>query len=111
MKFQLWKLGFALTWYENAVPQLSCDSLNQKDHCGSCAALQKLKNEIAHFALRFYWLERSLHCAFDIMLFVPTSAHVKQTRFTHLHQQYHPGNRKHEFLSVPIPEQIFKYTA
>ena len=46
VKFQLRKLGCALTWYEDAVPQLrNCVALqlNQKVHCGSCAALQKLK--------------------------------------------------------------------
>ena len=46
VKFKLRKLGCALTWYENAVPQLrNCVALqlNQKAHCGSCAALQKLK--------------------------------------------------------------------
>ena len=46
VKFLLRKVGFALTWYENAVPQLqSCVALqlNQKVHCGSCATLQKLK--------------------------------------------------------------------
>ena len=46
VKFQLRKLGCALTWYKNAVPQLrNCVALqlNQKVHCGSCAALQKAK--------------------------------------------------------------------
>ena len=45
-KFQLRKLGCALTWYENAVSQLQnrvALQLNQKVYCGSCAALQKLK--------------------------------------------------------------------
>ena len=44
--FQLRKLGCALTWYENVVPQLrNCVALqlNQKVHCGSCAALQRAK--------------------------------------------------------------------
>ena len=47
VKFQLRKLGCALTWYKNDVPQLrNCAALqlNQKVHCGSCAALQKQKN-------------------------------------------------------------------
>ena len=42
VKFQLRKLGCAFTWYENAVPQLRnrvALQLNQKVHCGSCAAL------------------------------------------------------------------------
>ena len=46
VKFPLQKLGCALTWYENAVPQLrNCVALqlNQKVHCGSSAALQKAK--------------------------------------------------------------------
>ena len=46
VKFQLRKLGCALTWYENAVPQLQncvAHQLNQKAHSESCAALQKLK--------------------------------------------------------------------
>ena len=46
VKFILRKVGCALTWYGNAVPQLrNCAALqlNQKVHCGSCAALQKLK--------------------------------------------------------------------
>ena len=45
-KIQLRKLGCALTWYENPIPQLrNCVALqlNQKVNCGSCAALQKLK--------------------------------------------------------------------
>ena len=56
LKFQLRKLDCALTWYENAVPQLQncvANQLNQKSHRGSSAALQKLKKKIAHFALRF----------------------------------------------------------
>ena len=46
MKFQLRNLGCTLTWHENAFPQLpDCVALqlNQKGHCGSWAALQKLK--------------------------------------------------------------------
>ena len=46
VKFRLRKLGCALTWYENTVPQLrNCVALqlNQKVHSGSCAALQKAK--------------------------------------------------------------------
>ena len=46
VKFQLRKLGCALTWYEKTVSQLrNCVALqlNQKVHCGSCAALQKEK--------------------------------------------------------------------
>ena len=46
VKFQLRKLDCALTWNENAVPQLqNCVvlQLNQKLDCESCAALQKLK--------------------------------------------------------------------
>ena len=46
-KFQLQKLGCALTWYENAAPKLrNCVALqlNQKVHRGSCAALQEAKN-------------------------------------------------------------------
>ena len=52
VKFQLWKLGCALTWYENAVAQLrNCAALqlNQKVYCGSCAALQKLKKSNCAF--------------------------------------------------------------
>ena len=40
-------IGCILTWYKNAIPQLrNCVvlELNQKVHCGSCDALQKLKN-------------------------------------------------------------------
>ena len=58
VKFELRKLGCALTWYENTVPQLrNCVALqlNQKVHCGSCAALQKVKN---------------LNCAFCAALFL-----------------------------------------
>ena len=46
VKFPLRKLGCAFTWYENAAPQLwNCVALqlNQKVHCGGCAALQKIK--------------------------------------------------------------------
>ena len=46
VKFWLRKLSSALTWYENAVPQLrNCAALqlNQKVHCVSCAARQKAK--------------------------------------------------------------------
>ena len=46
VKFELRKLGCALTWYENTVPQLrNCVALQriQKVHCGSCTALQKAK--------------------------------------------------------------------
>ena len=42
VKFQLQKLDCALTWHENAVPQLQNGSalqLNQKVHWGSCIAL------------------------------------------------------------------------
>ena len=57
VKFQLRKLGCALTWYENAVPQLRngvAHQLNQKAHCESCAALQKLKKNKL----------RNMRCAF-----------------------------------------------
>ena len=57
VKFQLRKLGCALTWYENAVLQLrNCVALqlHEKIFCESCAAPQKLKNKVAHFAQRFY---------------------------------------------------------
>ena len=46
VKFQLRKLGCALTWYENAVPQWrNCIALqlNKKAQCECCAVLQKLK--------------------------------------------------------------------
>ena len=46
VKFQLRKLGCALTWYKTVVPQLSnCVALqrNQKVYLGSCTALQQLK--------------------------------------------------------------------
>ena len=46
VKFQLRELGCALTWYENAAPQLLnfiALQLNQKAHCESCAAPQKLR--------------------------------------------------------------------
>ena len=46
VKFQLRKLGCALAWYENVIPQLrnwAALQLNQKVHCVSSAALQKLK--------------------------------------------------------------------
>ena len=42
VKFQLRKLGCALTWYENAVPRLRiCVALqlHEKVHCETCAAL------------------------------------------------------------------------
>ena len=55
--FQLQKLGCALTWYENAIPQLrNCVALqlHEKVHCERCAALQKLKNIKLHI----------LRCAF-----------------------------------------------
>ena len=53
VKFQLRKLGCALTWYKNAVPQLQnpnpqLQNPNPQLRCAStksksCAALQKLK--------------------------------------------------------------------
>ena len=52
VKFQLRKLGCALTLYKKAVPQLrNCVALqlNQKVHCRSCAALQKAKKLICAF--------------------------------------------------------------
>ena len=82
VKFQLRKLGCALTWYKNAIPQLqNCVALqlNQKVHCGSCAVLQKFKElncefcaalklveKIAGFvALRFWYnVIRALLCGF-----------------------------------------------
>ena len=69
LKFQLWKLGCPLTWQENVVPQLRnylALQLNQKAHCGGCAVLKKLKKLNCKLCAL-------LRCAFDIMLFVPTS--------------------------------------
>ena len=80
MKFQLRKLGCALTWYENTVPQLrNCVALqlNQKVYCESCAALQKLKKIKSRILPCAFsgWKDRCalLRCAFGIMLFVPIS--------------------------------------
>ena len=80
VKFRLRKLGCALTWYENTVPQLrNCVALqlNQKVYCGSCAALQKAKKiKLRILRCAFAgWKDRCalLRCAFDVMLFVPTS--------------------------------------
>ena len=54
VKFQLRKLGFILTLYEIAVPQLRNSvalQLNQKIHCGSCASeIKKIKLRILRFA-------------------------------------------------------------
>ena len=46
VKSQLRKLGCALAWYKNVPQWQNCvaPQLNQIVHCGSCAALQKLKN-------------------------------------------------------------------
>ena len=68
VKFRLRKLGCALTWYENAVPQLlNCAALqlNQKVHCGSCAALAKLKKLSCEFRAAFLLVEKivALSCA------------------------------------------------
>ena len=75
VKFQLRKLGCALTWFENAVMQLqNCVAfqLNQKVYSGSCAAFQKLKTLNCAFKIDkivvLFW-----HCAFHIMFFVPIS--------------------------------------
>ena len=56
VKFRLRKLGCALTWYENAVPL----QLNQKDHCGSCAALQKAKKIKLRICAALLLVEKSL---------------------------------------------------
>ena len=50
VKFQLRKLDCALTWYENAVPQLrNCVALqlNEKVHCETCAALLQVEKIVA----------------------------------------------------------------
>ena len=87
VKFQLRKLGCALTWYENAVLQLrNCVALqlNEKVHCESWAALQKLKKiKLRILRCAFTgWKDRCalLSCAFGIMLFVPTSVDLKYLR-------------------------------
>ena len=51
VKFQLRKLGWVLTWYKNAVPQLqNCVALqlNQKFLYRSCAKHRKLKKIKLH---------------------------------------------------------------
>ena len=61
VKFQLRKLGYALTWYENAVPQLrNCITLqlNQKVHCPSSAALQKVKKLNCEFCAALLLVEK-----------------------------------------------------
>ena len=83
MKFRLRKLDCALTWCENAVPQLrNCVALqlNQKAHCGSCAGLQKSKKFNCAFCAALSLVEKIiwLCCAFDIMLFLPTSVEYQQ---------------------------------
>ena len=65
---KLRKLGCALTWYENAFPQLqNCAALqlNQKVHCGSCAAFQKLQKLNGAFGAALLLAEKivSLCCA------------------------------------------------
>ena len=75
VKSRWWKLGCALTWYENVVLQLRCASTESKSSLWKLRYASEIKkNQIALFALRFYCLKRSLRCAFLIMLFVPTSA-------------------------------------
>ena len=62
-KFQLQKLGCALTWHKNAVLQLrNCVvlQLNQKVHSGSCAVLQKLQKLICAYCAALLQVKRSL---------------------------------------------------
>ena len=77
----MWKLDWALSWYKNVVPQLWNSvalQLNQKVHCRSCAAFQKLKKFNCAFCAEVLVVETDrcalLRYAFDIMSFVPTSA-------------------------------------
>ena len=73
VKFRLRKLGCALTWNENTVPQLRCASTESKTSLRKlrCASeSKKIKLRI----LRGAFTGRKDRCAFDIMLFVPTSA-------------------------------------
>ena len=68
VKIQLRKLGCALSWCENAVPQLRNGvalQLNQKVLCGSCAALQKLKKLSCAFCAALLLVEKivALCCA------------------------------------------------
>ena len=63
MKFQLQKLGCALTWYENAIPQLLCASTESKSSLHTlrwASEIKKIKLDI-------------LRSAFAIMLLVPIS--------------------------------------
>ena len=68
VKFQLRKLGCALAWSGNAIPQLrKCVALqlNQKVHCESCTALQKLKKINCAFCAVLLLVEKivRLRCA------------------------------------------------
>ena len=68
-----------------AMAKLCCMSTELKSlaYRGSCAQVQKLKKLNCAFCavLLVYWLKRSLRCAFDIKLLVPTSAAGRQTWF------------------------------
>ena len=68
VKFLLGKLGCALTWCENDVPQLrNCVALqlNEEVRCGSFAALQKLKKLNCTFCAALLDVEKivALCCA------------------------------------------------
>ena len=91
--FQLWKLGCALTWHENAIPlgtkvRLRFDSARKRQEL-RCALteskswLQKLRcaSEVKKIELRILRCAFTVskdRCAFDIILFFPTSAFYLQ---------------------------------
>ena len=80
MKFQLRKLGCALTCYEDAVPKLLCAPLNNEVRCDSCAALQKLKKLNCAFCAGLLLVEKIFAVCFwyTVMSFVPTSRASKR---------------------------------
>ena len=84
------------------LPQLrNCVALqlNQKVHCGSCAALQKLKKVNCAFYAALLLVEKSLRCAFVIMLFVPTSESTTHGGdFTFSMQNVNQGCWEYQFL-------------
>ena len=66
----------------SAIVELRCASTESKSLLRKLRCASEIKKKlIAHFALRFHWLKRSLRfvalrfvALFDIMLFVPTTA-------------------------------------
>ena len=58
LKFQLRKLRCGLTSFENAVTQLHYLLTESKVHCGSCAALQKLKKINCAFCAALLLVEK-----------------------------------------------------